>query len=166
MFAYCNNNPVNSSDRDGEHSDSYYGWLGEEIGVFLYEWITGTDHPSKQTKALENQMVSTQNKMIADATKAMWDAYQRGYTAQQNANLTEAQMMVDGVITAYNFLNETEIIDTGMSGYHTVQAARAYKKSSIYFAAPIPTLMDEAFAVGFLIKGLYHSAKGILREMK
>lgn len=102
--------------------------------------------------------------MLADAANAVWNAYQRGYAIQQKANLMEAQMMVDGVIAIYNSLNETEIIDTGVSVYHTVQAARAFKKSSTYFAAPIPTVVDEAFAFGFLVKGLYHSAKAIRRK--
>ena len=82
------------------------------------------------------------------------------------AIVLSTQMMVDGAITAYKFLDETEAVDAGVSGYHAIQAARMFKKSLAYFAAPIPTVVDEAFACGFLVKGLYHSAKAIWEELR
>ena len=163
MFAYCLNNPVNLHDENGEAADSYSGWIGELLGEWIYELITGKDHPGRQTAALETQVIVAQNKMVTDAAKTMWDAYQRGYTIQQEGKLIEAQMIVDGASIAYNFLNDTEIIDVGMSSYHSVQSARAFKKSVVYFTAPIPTPVDEVFAIGYAIKGVYHFVRAIWR---
>ena len=40
MFAYCNNNPTNFTDASGQYPDDYFGWMGQEIGKWLYEIIS------------------------------------------------------------------------------------------------------------------------------
>jgi hypothetical protein len=42
MFAYCNNNPVNRKDSSGTSPDDFAGWIGSEIGKWLYQ-IIATD---------------------------------------------------------------------------------------------------------------------------
>ena len=64
MFAYCLNNPVNGADINGKSSDSYAGWIGELVGAFIYELITGDDHPSRQTEEIEQIVVREQTKMV------------------------------------------------------------------------------------------------------
>ena len=102
--------------------------------------------------------------MISKAGSSIRDAYLHSYNLQQNTMITEAQATLDGVQTIYNFLNNKEIIKIGKTGYDAYQAANAFSKGIAYALAPIPTVADEFFAVGFVIKGIYHLIKG-LREI-
>ena len=144
--------------------DTFAGWIGEEIGKVIYKWITGNDHPLNQVATVEQNIIIKQNEMIRNGAMALYDAYNRGYAIQQEAQLMEAQMLVEGAITAYNYLDETEIIDFGMTGYHSTQAARAFKKSLSYYVAPIPTIIDEGMAIGYIVKGVYHLVKAFWEE--
>ena len=94
MFVYCLNNPVNHADKTGMTSDSYAGWIGEQLGELLYELFTGDDHPSHQTRELENQIRQEQNKAIGNVFKSIWVACMRGYTQQQETQIQEAEMIV------------------------------------------------------------------------
>ena len=40
LFVYCYNNPVCFSDSTGKYPDDYFGYIGQEIGKWLYEIIT------------------------------------------------------------------------------------------------------------------------------
>ena len=107
MFAYCLNNPVNYSDEDGDRSDSIWGWIGEEIGELIYEWITGEDHPNDQAEALETEIISTQNEMIAGAAKAVWDAYMWSYNQQQEAQMQQALASRDFILDRFSTPQKT-----------------------------------------------------------
>ena len=54
----------------------------------------------------------------------------------------------------------------GMAGYHTYQASRSFKKAMTYYIAPIPTAVDEGFAIGYVLKGVYHLFRVIGRTTK
>ena len=95
MFAYCNNNPVNACDKNGKAPDTFAGWIGEEIGKFIYELITGEDHPSREAERTEAETTQKQNEMIQGGAKALWDACMRGYNIQREAQLMETQAAVD-----------------------------------------------------------------------
>ena len=179
MSSYCLNNPVNGCDPCGTCLHRWDFWNDcEKCGGKTIEdkwdgfttWVVGTYNRintiNQQQRELNTQIIIQQNEMVGNAAKSVWDAYQRGCAMQQKGQLMEAQMMADGARAVYNFLDETEMIDLGVSGYHAVQATRAFKKSASYFAAPIPTIIDESFALGYLVKGLYHSAKVIWEELR
>ena len=93
--------------------------------------------------------------MVADAAEATWDAYMWSYNQQQQAQLSQAQIMLSG----YSIIDEAEVIDIGMSSYHAYKAASSFKAAAAYFAAPIPTVIDEGFAVGYILKGVYHLSR-------
>ena len=75
---------------------------------------------------------------------------------QQEAKLLEAQLMLDGVTKIYDYLEETQIISIGKNGYHSIVAANEANKAMAYFFAPIPSLIDEYFAVCHGLNALYH----------
>ena len=106
MFAYCLNNPVRYTDKDGEAADGYAGMVGEAIAVFLYELFTGNTHPSQQTQQLETQVIIEQNKLVGDAVgnaaETVWDAYTRGHQIQQEAQYQNSCALIDGVEYFYN----------------------------------------------------------------
>ena len=101
MFAYCLNNPVNYSDKTGMVVEDWADWAGELLGELLYELLSGNDHPSHQTRELENQVRQKQNaflgnglKAIGSGFKSVWDAYMRGYALEQEAQRQEANMNI------------------------------------------------------------------------
>lgn len=102
LFAYCLNNPVIHSDKSGESPDTYAGIAGDAIARFLYELITDKPHPSRQTEQLECQIIEKQNQIVGDAASAMWDACQRGYEMQQEAQRGNAEMTIDCFSTPEN----------------------------------------------------------------
>jgi len=168
MFAYCLNNPICYVDKDGKAADSYGGMAGNAFGMFLYELFTGDTHPDRQAQQIENQVIEKQNEMLKtagktlwDAGKALWDAYMRSYNMQQNANMQNAQLTLDGLENIYDNIEETDVVSVGKSGYHSVQAANEFKQAFAYFALPIPTAADEALALGHTAKGLYHLVKSL-----
>ena len=75
MFAYCNNNPVNACDKNGKAPDTFAGWVGEELGKIVYEWIAGEDHPSREAERIEAKIIQKQNESIQSVTKVMWNAW-------------------------------------------------------------------------------------------
>ncbi len=85
MFAYCLNNPVNLVDKNGETADSWAGWIGEQLTEWLYELFTGETHPNKQTRELENQIITQQNEMLADAVNTVWNAHVHSTELQMQA---------------------------------------------------------------------------------
>ena len=108
MFAYCLNNPVNYFDEDGDSADSFWGWIGEELGEAIYEWITGDDHPNDQAEEIENQITSTQVEMVVDAADAMWDAYMWSQNQQQEAQLQQAIATRDFVTDRFSTPEKTK----------------------------------------------------------
>ena len=163
MFAYCMNNPVMGCDPCGTciHNWKFYDcekcaafWNG--VGQWFVDTYNTINSVYQHQTQLQTQVAMQQNKMIADAAEATWDAYMRGYNIQQEAQMMDAQLKADVVSSACNIIIETDAVDMGMNTYHTVRAARSFKKSLAYFVAPIPTPADEALAIGFALKGIYH----------
>ena len=88
----------------------------------------------------------------------------RGYYIHSNAQIQEAQLILGGSRMTYNFLDDTGLKDAGTVGWQAAQAISEGKRAAHYFALPIPTPIDEAFAIGHALKGLYHfynSIKGV-----
>ena len=75
MFAYCNNNPANFKDSSGKIPDSFAGQFGQLLGEFLYELLTGDDHPSNETESVERTIIEKQNELVGRPGKAMWKAW-------------------------------------------------------------------------------------------
>lgn len=90
MFAYCNNNPVNACDKNGKAPDTLAGWIGEEIGKFIYELITGEDHPSRETERTEAETTQKQNEMIQAGVKVLWDAYNSSIQRENDMQYRQA----------------------------------------------------------------------------
>ena len=121
MFAYCLNNPVNGSDPCGTCFHRLDFWNdcekcgGKTIGdkwndvtawcADTYETVTSAHQQQAQ---LQMQITMRQNELIANASKATWDAFQRSYKLEQEAQLLQAQLMLNGVKSVYNLLDETE----------------------------------------------------------
>lgn len=156
MFAYCLNNPVKYRDDSGEFTDGYLDQYLEVFLIWCYEKITKEEHPAREIEKEKKEINKIQNEIIKDGAEALWDAYNRGYTMQQNSQMQEAQLMLDGAKTIYNYLDETGTISTAKYGWHTVQAVREGNRALAYLAAPIPSPIDEFFAVGHAVKGAYH----------
>lgn len=114
----------------------------------------------------EIQITMQQTELLQDVAEAAWDVYQRGYEQKQESQLLQAQSMLDGIKTSYALINEAGVIDMGMAGYQTYQATLSFKKALAYFILPIPTTVDEGFAVGYVLKGIYHFVKGLERTIK
>jgi len=158
MFAYCNNNPVNLMDRNGDSPDSIFAWIGEELGELLYEWITGNDHPSHQTETVEIAVVSEQNQMIADGASEMWDAYSEYAQDQEATQRRGAEMNLQ----AYDYINEHENIETGMSGgIKIVTGTIKVITGTALLLAPIPTPADDLRGVQQITIGIYKVCYGI-----
>ena len=103
MFAYCLNNPVCYHDKSGDMADSPAGVAGVEIGKFLYELLAGRKHPSREIEQLEIKIIEQQTKMVQSAFKSvgnvgksLWDAYERGYRYQQEAQLQNTKALIEG----------------------------------------------------------------------
>lgn len=182
MFAYCLNNPVMYRDPSGygvfDDLLDYFAWCGniynqqqaldtqirmqqnEIIGNGLRSAYNAYNDSIIRQQKIENEITRAQLDVIGNGASALWDACMRGCQIQQEAQRLEAELMLDGIKTAYNFLDETEVIDVGMTSYHSYQAARSFKKAMAYYIAPIPTIIDEGIAVGYMVKGLYHLCKG------
>jgi hypothetical protein len=73
MFVYCNNNPVNLYDEDGKMPDSIAGWIGEQIGKWLYE-VYSTDEDKRDTKGnltINAKLKRTGNAVLNNAEVTM-----------------------------------------------------------------------------------------------
>ena len=97
LFAYCCNNPVNYTDPKGQSAKDFSATAGQALGEFLYELLTGKEHPNKQVKEMETQIVKKQNDMISAGLEALYDTYMRGYTIQQQSQLQNSKALVDGL---------------------------------------------------------------------
>ena len=153
IFAYCRNNPVNYFDKGGDRADSFFGWIGEELGKLIYECITGEDHPSRQTEVYENQIIMTQNKMVADTAKTMWDAYQRGYALEQEAILLQAKSNIDMFDSPEDIERSIDIIEA-TAGF----SIAAYETAKIVSVANPPV-----GAVFWAIAGIVWGGRAIYR---
>ena len=160
MFAYCLNNPTNFADSEGTEADSYFGWVGEQIGIFLYELFTGGDHPSHQTREIEIQVIQKQNehidngfKSIGNGLKFIWDAYMWSYNQQQQAQLQQAQMLLDRFDTPEDIEQSIDIID-----------ATAGFSIAVYEVAIIATTTNPTVgAVCWAVLGVAYGARAVYR---
>ena len=64
MFAYCLNNPICYHDDGGTMADNYGVDVGVDFGVFLYELLTGREHPHRETKQLEQKITQEQTQHV------------------------------------------------------------------------------------------------------
>ena len=69
----------------------------------------------------------------------------------------QIEIIKDTVETA----DEAGVIDIGMTGYNSYKAASSFKNAIAYFVAPIPSPIDEAFAIGYMLICVYHLFKCI-----
>ena len=137
-----------SFDPDGAHGMLTLGpWGGGSGGVAYAASIR-----PEGVKKLANEVGTA----ISAGAEACWDACTRDYNRQQDVQMQQAQMNFDGAMAVYDFLNDTGAISAGMAGYHSYQATREWQKAAVYATLPIPTLIDEYFAMAHLIKGAYH----------
>ena len=95
MFAYCNNNPTNLYDKSGKMPDTLAGWIGEKIGEFFFECITGDDHPNKEAETLNNRIRQKQLQSAKKGAETAWDNYMRWTNLQQETQRNETQMAMD-----------------------------------------------------------------------
>ncbi len=179
MFAYCNNNPVMCSDSSGHAActwdggfcglESMAGLVDTSGGGGRVAGIPGCNGESARRHSAEiiqrekdyirgriHEMASNVGDALYSVGTTLWDAYMRGHNLHQYSQTQEAQLMLDGATEIYTLLDETEIIDVAKYGWHTVQAVNEAKKALAYWVAPIPTPIDEYFAVCHAIKALYH----------
>ena len=162
MFAYCLNNPVNSADSEGTVADNYFGWAGEQIGIFLYEWITGDDHPQKQVQVLENQMIEKQTEVVTNGVKALGDAYMRSYNLQLEAQYRNSVAIIEG----FNYLCREPQHAINLIGVEIGMSTAVYK-ISILLVAGNPTVGTVAGAVLAIVWagwGMYCEIEGVVSD--
>ena len=169
MFAYCRNNPIVLEDATGtadracicaesriddepwrDHSPGGGGIPRRNYGSYSNYYGEVAD------KFYTVRLFRVVAKGVGIGATWLWDAYMRGYNLQQNAQMQQAQLLLDGSMRAYEFLEETEEIAIGKVGYHSVIAANEGRKALALVALPIPTPVDEIMALGHAIKGFYH----------
>ncbi len=166
MFAYCINNPATCMDPTGTlcvfafmgdyrtQSILTTGGGGGCGGISGYGGSGGSGY-----KDIIDELSDITDKAL-DAVGAVaedcWDAYMRGYNLQQETQMQETQMMINAAMDVYSYLDETGTISFAMVCVNSVNAARSFQIAAVYLAAPIPTPIDEAFAIGYVLKGLYH----------
>ena len=145
MFAYCLNNPVNYSDKTGMVVEDWAGWIGEQLGELFYELITGDDHPSHQTRELENQIRQEQNRAIGNGFQSIWGAYMRGYALEQEAIMRQAQMNLDRFDSPEDIEKSIDVIEaTGDF------SAAAYGVAYVTILLP-PNPITVTVAIGILV---------------
>lgn len=79
MFAYCLNDPVNCSDERGKSPEDPGAIAGQGLVMFLWELITGEEHPFRQQEAVNTQIQQEQLELVGnainDARQTFWDVY-------------------------------------------------------------------------------------------
>ena len=98
MFAYCLNNPVVLSDESG----AIAGWIGEQIGEFLYELFSGDDHPNNEAENLDNRIREKQLQSLKKGIKTFWDAYQHSIELEVQAQHEHDMMVIQTVEFLYD----------------------------------------------------------------
>lgn len=153
MFAYCLNNSVNFCDKSGETADSYAGWIGEQLGKLIYEWITGDDHPAQETERIERDIIQKQNDMIQSGARALWNAYQRAYELEQETIMLQAELNLDMFDSPEDIERSIDVIEA------TVGFSIA-----VYEVATIVTVANPPVgAVIWAIAGVAWSGRAIYR---
>ena len=134
MFAYCGNNPVNNADPSGNafinvdwDFDGLPNSLFIDVGAGAGYAMAGVANSSgmaedvtyaakKAGKAMGG-MAKKVGGWIATGAEFLWDAYMRGYNLQQNAQMQEAQMMIDMFDSPEDVERSIDIISatTGLS---------------------------------------------------
>ena len=133
MFAYCNNNSVNATDKNGKAPDTAAGWIGEEIGKFIYELITGEDHPSRETERIQTEIAKKQVDIVIEVLES--DEF-------------KDTMNSDGV----KKLKGTFKIATGW---------KYIKRGGKMILAPLPTEVEDIAGVGLITYGIIRATFGV-----
>ena len=159
MFAYCLNNPANFLDSEGSSAIcvtngdrnplliGHIGLGGGGGGGYGGSGNSGYKDIIEEISDKTNKALGA----IGAAAEDCWDAYMRA----QNAQMQEAQLMLDGATGIYNYLDENKIISNIKWGANTVNAASHAKIAVAYLVAPIPTPADEYFAAWHAAKAMY-----------
>ena len=162
MLAYCLNNPVNYTDKNGKAADSFAGMGGEVLGEWLYEAFSGNTHPNKQTRELENRIAAEQHKIISNAGKTIWDAYMRGYNIQQASQIQETQMVLEGARKIYQYYNKHEELQQGVSGGKRIVAGALNIRDGLAaILVPVPTTSEDLIGVAKITGGIIKVCYGV-----
>ena len=184
MFAYCGNNPVNNADPSGNafinvdwDFDGLPNSLFIDVGAGAGYAMAGVANSSgmaedvtyaakKAGKAMGG-MAKKVGGWIATGAEFLWDAYVRGYNFQQNAQMQEAQMMIDAgnaVFALYMELTmqyESELallggIDNVYSGIDNICTGFGR------ILVPEPTVVNDVIGVGQATYGVIQVAFGLV----
>ena len=169
MFAYCRNNPIVLEDATGTADRAC---IYAEGRIDDEPWRDhspgGGGIPRRNYSSYSNYYGEVADKFytvrlfrvvakgVGIGAKWLSEAYMRGYNLQQNAQMQEAQLMVDGAMSTYTYLEEIGAVSVAKWGMNSVNAARHGKIAMAYLAAPIPTPIDEYLAVCHAVKAIYH----------
>jgi len=171
MFSYCNNSPVIYHDSTGNAPISYHN--GDRNPLFIGHvgiggGSVGGGYPGCGGQGNSGYKdffdeVSVKNRK---AIEVIGSTLEDGYNKQQEAKMREAEMTLDAVKKIYGTLEDNGGIAVGKVSYKSYQAANEFKKTVFYLGLPIPTPVDEAFAIGHAVKGLYHFVMSIMEAIK
>ena len=97
MFAYCLNNPVMYIDPTGAipFEEGFFDEEFQEAAKWLYEFLTGREHPDRQAQRKNEEIIEKQNEATLQFFSYLWDAYKRSYELEQEAARRQAQLNLE-----------------------------------------------------------------------